>query len=1807
MSFGVTAFVITVISTAYSTYTSIKAQKKAKREAEARKGFEIPVEAEIGAVPLVYGRAKIAGFRVFHEVDSHYQYRATGDLEFLTSGDSRVVSQYQNTVIATGNMSITLYNDGGVYSAEAPVGGVWTDETAETVSISLGAGGKVISRGNPGSASQASMSANYAMQLTPSVFLIDRLLPEARVELTHMPWNFVAGHEYEGPSGEPLPEVVATAHNYKIISYNETTGELRLAALFNTNSLYFDSTRFTIGTLANTGSPALDETETQRKRKREFLYIQQVFCMKGIQNVYHVEINNKDWRDAEFGESGRIHIYRDGEVADPMMAAQPAFTDRANARFPETAYGSMVFKVDRDEPQYSGVPQVVIQCEGAKVKTISENDVLSPFKSYSNNPAEVLLDYLLDESYGKGLSANEIDLPSFGRVKRICAELVEVNGSTNIVHTGDFWDQKLQTDGLPSKTLGRFEFNGVLDTSATVRDNIQRILSSMSKKATLLWSQGKYKLKMHYPKVYEEGISYEVGDIVQALGTVEGGTIALDNDIWRCKVATNGTQHPVAPSNYWTNGQEQIALDNYEEDLSVAYIDDSNIELKGKISQSWIPLSDRFNFCTISFPNEEKNFNTDTVSWPDKFPSNPADVVYDTYLEADNGILLETSETVDSISDYHHAKAYAEEVVRSSRHERLLQVSVSRKFFYVEPQDLIHIDSEVLGIPGVVFLVNSVKANSEGSLDLTCQIFNAEVLAWNADDEEVIDSLNPYTRYPVGQVPQNSLTYTPNETAEGVLLRSGTLSWSHAEGSEVSYDVKYLPKPAGAIAIGEEWAHLGSTRDLSFDIPLLAEGIVTFTVIARDGYGNIAPEWDVARGQGWPKLQVLIGASSITQTEALIKIWKFSRVDISDTEIDISAGGNSYDFNGKILDPPDGWYADEATAFAQAEIEYGSELVGNLFFAEKLLTITYPETLVEDIEWSVAKWASHAYSEKQLTVYYRKPAGTVAPNTPGSDIASDEGSYFFGENILTPPTSNNGTIQWTEGIEGDQGTIYVSYATATVKGVYGLNTNDLAWTTPNVLSDVGIVTATLRLYKWRSTFPLASELASTQSIMTWTPSRSHHTLSGANGWSLELPAAPSDSSVRAYEATLTIEAEVGVIQTIVNWSSPDVIISEASNSVSSQNVYVYKWAISGSPAPTTPLTTSTYNWANDSIVNVPAGWSADIPAEPGSGYVLYRLGGRVTDTAEATTTTIYWTAGHMTMSIVSSTGGDGAKTVTAFAAGAMELTFTGQVIVSGETLPAVNAWGNGLTWYSSTEAPSPLPENTRLFMSVGVYDPSTDETTWDTPFWASLTVGSLSAITINTGSLSVTGDIEVTSGNIRRGKTSFGDFAQGFWLGSAGDVHVGDDSSYFRYSGGTGVQIKADLASDNYDGLNGWRMTRAGSANINQLTVKDPATGDTVIDLGNVASTGVNGGYIQDLSVSTLKIQDEAVTVPRFAKSTHTNVTLNVGFIEPLTTVYFELSGLPEGEVIDVLIISTLNIYTQSAAPPDTTILHFINGNMYPAAPVDPGGAGGSISASYEMVSSEPGGSNNTSGQVGDGVYMNSMWWDSYLGTYGGLGSYDINTNADVYTNFEITITPYWAGGTGDVIQSISGVLELDLLNTDLMGNRAIAEAMLYVNGGGGSTTVDVTDLHFSSADASAHTVTLPFTVDISSANISGPVYDLDLNIAANAGGFGVDAIYPTRARLYDVLINIGGEPVEDPDAIVLPTVDPVPFTSAQVGISTLQNNGINSVATGIISMGNGQAEITTGVSMRDDQGNGATSRSNMTLQCAMTVLGGKR
>jgi hypothetical protein len=328
----------------------------------------------------------------------------------------------------------------------------------------------------------------------------------------------------------------------------------------------------------------LNQNISGRKMNRqEFLFMQQSICVGGIDSVITAEVDNKPVDDKEFKHGQRIDVAL-GTInsTNPMVLAN--HPSRTNAFFTNMASASMCFRLDRDKPQYSpSGPRVDFIIKGQRVRDIvpsGSNYIFSTgARIYSDNPALILADYLTSSVYGRGLPTSSIDLRSFFVAKQVCDTIVAENttytGYNAVARGAEKLDQTVQG------TTRLYSCNILLDTGDDVWNNVQKILDTMND-SSLIWSEGKYKLQLDYPR----------------------------------------------------NHAEQTAL-------IVATLTAEDI-LKEPFSITYPSQDERLNQCTVRYKNGNNQLKEDTITWPKRnsavltsylLQDNGVELKTDTYIE----------------------------------------------------------------------------------------------------------------------------------------------------------------------------------------------------------------------------------------------------------------------------------------------------------------------------------------------------------------------------------------------------------------------------------------------------------------------------------------------------------------------------------------------------------------------------------------------------------------------------------------------------------------------------------------------------------------------------------------------------------------------------------------------------------------------------------------------------------------------------------------------------------------------------------------------------------------------------------------------------------------------------------------------------------------------------------------------------------------------------------------------------------------------------------------------------------------------
>ncbi len=662
---------LTVASMAYQQ----SRMRKLKAELDKRKQVNVAVDGEPFYLPVVYGRAKVSGGKVKHLLKSNYV--------FANESGSRLT---EGPFFTSG---VTYYKEISTY------------DTALT---------SLFNKSEPeifwqGVNKSPAIRNNTLISSLPFFFSI-----ASKLNL---------GSKFFGS--------VRSTDGYTYVKGKTISRTLTTSGTTITITTLFEVSRYTTIGKQIFSSNLL---ASQSGSKNEYLFVQQAICYGGISRVIDITVDDKSWDDDTLKHGQRIVVNTAGGTASDMATANGIVSTN---NFTNTANATMCFRLNREEYNYNGSPNVSFFVEGQLIHDIEYNDTtkvfsLSSTKVYSNNPALVLLDYLTNNVYGKGLPLSFIDLESFYISKVLCSTIVSsdlsrdgrVNGRRPDVENED--GTIVSQPQLSKYNIPLYECNTVLDTERPIRENIEIILESMEE-AELLWSGGKYKLSMYSPRTEQD-----VNDLISL------------------------------------------------------YINEDDIVL-GRMELEFPDSSTKNNQCVARFMNEFENFVDDTVTWPTTFSA-----PYNQYLAEDGGLLLKTEVYLPCTSDPYHALAKAEQFVRMSRRSMRAIFSVNKKGLLLEPGDIISVTDSTSGLNNEIMKIESVKLNQDLTADIEARQYSFTTIAWNVPDD--VPYISTKTNFYYGVTKPSNLQFVIDTSTN--LVSIGKLVWSFPNDVAVdSYQVEY--------------------------------------------------------------------------------------------------------------------------------------------------------------------------------------------------------------------------------------------------------------------------------------------------------------------------------------------------------------------------------------------------------------------------------------------------------------------------------------------------------------------------------------------------------------------------------------------------------------------------------------------------------------------------------------------------------------------------------------------------------------------------------------------------------------------------------------------------------------------------------------------------------------------------------------------------------------------------------------------------------------------------------------------------------
>jgi hypothetical protein len=619
------------------------------------------------------------------------------------------------------------------------------------------------------------------------------------------------------------------------------------------------------------------------------------------------------------------------------------------------AYVALRFKWNQDA--FSGLPEVRVTVRGKKIydprldstkggSGSHRQDTASTW-AYSANSSLVLLDYLRNSRYGKGLpnDAFETNYDTFKTSANTCdTQVTPYSGATSDINL--------------------FETNAVIDSEKKVLENVRELLVPM--RAIFNYTQGKYKI------------------------IIEG------------------------------SGSSQLLL---TKDNVV-----SEVKLQGESK------SEKYNRVIGTFTNPEKDYQSDTVSFPPFDDSAlPVDDQHATMLSDDNNTLLERSFDMLQVTSPYQAEEICENILKRSRNNLKAEVTVTSEALNLSIGDIVTATYDTAGFSAKPFRVMSLAINSDSTVTLGLEEHQDNFYTWESKSlaPTIADTIlpNPFSvTAPVSVTLDDQLI----EYSDGVVITALDVTIGASLDNFVDYyQVEYK------LSTDTDYLISGQVTGLFHRILNVKDGFVynvrvrafntlgvssTYTSATRTIIGGIAPPSDVTDFS----CNIIGGDAHLSWQQITDLDLAYYQIRYS-TQTSGASWANSVSLVEKVARP-----ATSVTVPARV----GSYLIKAV---DKNGNFSSNETIIETNVLAIGNYNAVATQTESPTFSGTKFQTVVSDGTLRLDSSElfdsatgnfDSGTSFFDSGVTSYDLYSEGTYLFSTPI--DIGAVYTSRVTASI-------------------------------------------------------------------------------------------------------------------------------------------------------------------------------------------------------------------------------------------------------------------------------------------------------------------------------------------------------------------------------------------------------------------------------------------------------------------------------------------------------------------------------------------------------------------------------------------------------------------------------------------------------------------------------------------------------------------------------------------------------------------------------------------------------
>jgi hypothetical protein len=663
--------------------------------------------------------------------------------------------------------------------------------------------------------------------------------------------------------------------------------------------------------------------------------------------------------DANFYKNGESLISIQGFFGLDNQSASSLLNETTNwtsdHKLSGLAYVALRFKWNQDA--FNGLPEVRVTVRGKKIYDPRLDSTKGGSGShrqddpttwaYSNNSSLVLLDYLRNSRYGKGLpnDAFETNYDSFKTSANTCdTQVTPYSGAVSDINL--------------------FETNAVIDSEKKVLENVRELLVPM--RAIFNYTQGKYKV------------------IIEGTGS----------------------------------SQLLLTKDNVV----------SEVKLQGENK------NEKYNRVVGTFTNPEKDYQSDTVSYPpyDDSALDPADQ-HATMLAEDNNTLLERSFDMIHVTSPYQAEEICENILKRSRNNLKAEVTVTSEALNLSIGDILTATYDTAGFSAKPFRVMSLAINSDSTVTLGLEEHQDNFYTWESKSQAptIADTVlpNPFSVSPPASV---TLDDQLIEYSDGVVITALDITIGASPDNFVDYyQVEYkLSTDTDYLISGQVtglFHRILNVKDgFTYNVRVKAFNTLgvssTYTSATRTIIGGIAPPSDVTDF-----------SCNIIGGDAHLSWQQIADLDLAHYQIRYStlttgaSWANSVSLVEKVARP-----ATSVTVPARV----GSYLIKAI---DKNGNYSSNETIIETNVSAIGNYNAVATQTESPTFSGTKTNVIVSDGTLRLDSSElfdsaigdfDDGTSFFDSGVSAYDLYSEGTYLFSTPI--DIGAVYTSRVTASI-------------------------------------------------------------------------------------------------------------------------------------------------------------------------------------------------------------------------------------------------------------------------------------------------------------------------------------------------------------------------------------------------------------------------------------------------------------------------------------------------------------------------------------------------------------------------------------------------------------------------------------------------------------------------------------------------------------------------------------------------------------------------------------------------------